>query len=361
MSVFLTDEPLNSQSFYNYISSPTQNKVEQFLSVISSLSSIEFNTAEIHYEVSSEYRKWINQINDQIISCIPKATIFTNRLQYFADWQKVSEQIPDETETVLLKSNHDHAFLHSSPSLFYRFIRDINIDGDYYIGEISHWPEAIGNSGLGNWERTHDKNSFYSVTNTSSTIGTCLIHPAFFKSWWKNDFTNGTRIVRPDNPFGPSVIFDSVKKITPNCEFFRHMDGYGHQRIYAPIASPIRSSFSIVDGKINFLKWTKGNFLLTNKKPDLPIEPKLDHVNSIAVLLNLTLLAATYKFNIKNIWYLSQAFRFKLNKYICMSLLLICILDRYFVSKILRQILKIDSIKFRINQLTQFLKKSRVR
>jgi hypothetical protein len=355
MSVYITDESLYDKGLSNYQVSLTQNKAEQFLTVINSLKTIEFNTAEIHYEVSIAYLKWIDIINDQIRLCIPNATIHSKRLEYFNQWQKVSTVIPSDTETILLKTNHDHAFLHDNPSLFYKFIRDINVSGQNYIGEISHWPEAIGNSRSGKWIKNENQSNYYSITNTTNTIGTCLVNPEFFKSWWNQDFTDGSRIVRPDNPFGPSVYFEPVKKIVPNCEFFRHMDGYGHQKIYAPIASPIRVRVYVVQDRVHVTEWTKGDFLLTRNSYDLPPEPKLSDVNSLKILINIALLSTTYRFSIKNLWFISQGFEFRFNKYVRFSALFSLIINKYFLAKLLRQFLRINSIEFRVNQFKKFI------
>lgn len=355
VSVFLTDESLHPKSFYNDHVSISENKVEQFLGVIYSLKSIKFNTAEIYCEVSPEYQKFNNIINDQIKLHIPRAVINPKRLELFKDWQIVSRNIPSDTETILLKTNHDHAFLHDDPSLFYSFIKEINASGQNYIGEISHWPEAIGNLRSSALLKSNNRNNQYLVASTKSTIGTCLVNPEFFKSWWTQDFTNGSRIVRPDNPFGPSVYFKSVNKFVPNCEFFRHMDGYGHMKIMAPIASPIRSNLSISQEKIQVIEWTKGNFFLTKKKYDLPPQPKLNEVNSIAIFINLALLATTYKFSIKNLWFICKAFEFKLNKYLRFCLLIICLTNRYFVWKLFSHFTRLESLKYRSSQLSKFI------
>jgi hypothetical protein len=355
MSVYLTDESLYPKSFYNNYVSKSQNKVEQFLSVIYSLKSIQFSAAEIHYEVSDEYQKFVNVINNQIKLYIPNAIITSKRLEYFNEWQQASRVIPSDTDTILLKTNHDHAFLHEDASLFYRFIKDVITSRRNYIGEISHWPEAMGGNRSSESLKSSGISKYYSVASTKSTIGTCLVNPEFFKSWWTRDFTNGSRIVRPDNPFGPSVYFESVDKVIPNCEFFRHMDGYGHQKIMAPIASPIRSIVSISEDKIQVSEWTKGNFFLTKKQYDLPPEPKLNDFNSIRIYINLALLASTYRFSIKNLWRIGQAFEFKSNKYLRFCSLLTCFTNRHFVGKLFTQFARIESIKFRTHQLWNYL------
>jgi hypothetical protein len=354
ISVYLTDERLHAPSLYNDQVSKTQNRVEQFLSTIYSLKSISFNSAEIHYEVSTEYYNWISTIDDQIRTHIPNAKVYSKRLEYFNDWQEISQRIPKDTEVILLKTNHDHVFLHDDPSLFYKFIRDMNISGQNCLGEISHWPEAIGNSWSGKWVRINSQNDYYMVAETQNTIGTCLVNQDFFKSWWMTDFTGGARIVRPDNPFGPSVNFSPVKKMIPNCEFFRHMDGYGHVKIYAPVASPIRSNLCIVKDSFRIYEWTKGDFFLSKKKYDLPPEPKLNAINSQRIFINLALLATSYKVSFRNLWHLSQAFEFKSSKYLRVGLLFVCLTNKYFLLKLFTRLFRIDSIKYRIGLLREY-------
>lgn len=341
MSVYLTDTPLPETSYYRKSYSPVQNKVEQFLSTIHSLSHILFSTAEINFQVSSEYNRFTNLILNTIRRYIPNAEISSKRFELFSDWKNAAERIPREAEVVLLKTNHDHVFTHSDPNVFYKFMHDLNSFSTKYVGEISHWPESIGNLRSGKWVKFRS-GDFYFVSKAAKTIGTCLIHPDFFKSWWITDFTHGSRIVRPDNPFGPWVEFAPVSRVVPTCEFFRHLDGYGYAKVNAPIASPLRACCTIDGNTIKHLDWTKGNFLYNQKKYELPIEPKLNVVNSIGTLINLALLGTAYKVNLKNLWFMSRAFQFKLSK-LSFLLFFLCLSDRFFLRKLFNLILPIYS------------------
>ena len=352
MSVYLTDTPLSETGFYGSNISPTQNKVEQFLSTIHSLRNIQFNTAEIYFEVSSEYSTFVDLICENIKLYIPSAKIYTKRLEFFLDWQKASINIPEDTEIVLLKNNHDHVFTHSDSSVFFKFINDLNSFSKEYVGEISHWPESIGNLRSGKWKKF--KNDYYFVTSATKTIGTCLIRPDFFKSWWTKDFTGGSRIVRPDNPFGPWVEFEPISRIVPTCEFFRHLDGYGYAKVKAPIASPLRACCSVEGNFVKHLDWVKGNYFHSRKKIDLPMEPRLMEINSISALINLAVLGSAYKVNLKNLWYINRAFKFSMSRF-SFLLLFLCLTDKFFLRKTLNLFLPIYSGNTLLFKIRMFL------
>jgi hypothetical protein len=67
------------------------------------------------------------------------------------------------------------------------------------------------------------------------------------------------------------------------------------------------------------------------------------------------LLSTTYRFSIKNLWFISQGFEFRFNKYVRFSALFTLIINKYFLAKLLRQILRINSIEFRANQFKKFV------
>ena len=338
MSVYLTDVPLSDLGIYSISKSPNQNKAEQLLSTIHSLKSIEFNSADIYFDVSGDYDKFVELIFEQIKIWIPNANIHKKRLEFFSDWKKSSVDIPFDSEAVLLKTNHDHVFTHDDASAFYKFIQDLNSFGQEYVGEISHWPESIGNLRSGSWQNL--KNNYYYTTEATRTIGTCIIRPDFFKSWWVEDFTGGSRIVRPDNPFGPWVEFAPITRVVPTCEFFRHMDGYGYAKINALIASPLRACCTVAENSVKHIDWTKGSFFHGQKDFDLPNEPKIFEINSITTLLNLALLSCAYKVNFKNLWHLHRSFKFRFQKFSFVFLSL-CFTDKFFLRKTINLFLPI--------------------
>jgi hypothetical protein len=346
MSVYLTDTPLFGTSFpqASVNKSPNQNKVDQFLSTLHSIQKIEFYSAEIYFELAYEYSKFKNQIIDQIKKCIPNASIYFSRLECFNAWKVAASKIPSSAQIVLLKSNHDHVFLPNNTNGFYQFLFNLSSFGEDFIGEITHWPEFIGDVHSRSWKVNSNSNSNsnerYFVTTTTNSIGTCVISPAFFKSWWVNDFTNGSKIVRPDNPFGPSVIFAPIKRVIPTTEFFRHLDGPAYRDVTAPVSGPLRACCTVNSSVIKHTDWTYGNFLFSRIGKDLPIQPNKSEVNSVSILINQILLMSARKVNLKNIYYISNSHKYKLGKF-AFLFSFVCILNKHFFGKIFNLLLPI--------------------
>ena len=340
ISVYLTNTSLNPENFYGSNISPNQNKAEQFLSTLHSLKKINFNSADIYFELSEDYEKYKKLIIQQIRSNIPNATIHLNRLSDYKSWKIASDAVPLESDIVLLKNNHDHVFLPHNAESFYQYLNNLLSYGTDFYGEITHWPESIGNLRGRQWEMSPNKNAMYSVTECNEAIGTCVISPTFFSSWWQKDFTEGSKIVRPDNPFGPWVKFKTTKRIVPTEEFFRHLDGYGHAKVKAPISAPIRACCNIESDRINHTDWTFGNFLTNKSDRDLPVQLKKYAVNPISTLINQILLASAYKVNFKNIYYVSQADKYKGGK-LSIFCLVSCLFNYYFVRKLMNLFLPI--------------------
>jgi len=338
ISVYLTDIALTPAGFYGKNISSSQNKVDQFLSTIHSVSKINFSSAEIHFECDKNYQIYEPLIQNFIKDHVPQAIIYSNRMEYFKDWHESAERIPKGADLVLLKTNHDHVFVPPTEFEFRVFADSISTFPDNWIGEISHWPESLGNLRDGRWTRTPDNkiSTFNSWAN--HTIGTCLIPTSFFRSWWRNDFTDGSRIVRPDNPFGPWVTFPSTMRIVPAMEFFRHLDGYGYAKVNAPIASAIRSCCRVNENQISHTEWTKGRFILNIKKYDLPVSPSLKIINSITTGIELILLASAYKVNLRNIVKVISSFKFK---GLIMVMTPILFFNKYFLQKLFNLLLPI--------------------
>lgn len=342
MSVYLTNVPIHGSNFQELSvnKSPNQNKVDQFLSTLHSIQKIKFDSAEIYFELAEEYSEYKEQIINQIKKCVPKATIYFSRLEYFEDWKVAANKIPTRAQIVLLKANHDHVFLPQNLDGFYQFLSNLLSFGDQFVGEITHWPEFIGDVRSRRWEKTARSNTINFITTTTNAIGTCAISPTFFKSWWANDFTGGSRIVRPDNPFGPSIYFSAVKRVIPTMEFFRHLDGPAYPEVTAPVSAPLRAC-CIVDSKIiKHTDWTYGNFLFSKTRNDLPIQPTKFEKNTVLILINQILLISARKVNFKNIYYISIANKYSLGKF-AFLFSPACLINGYFLRKLLNLLLPI--------------------
>ncbi len=311
VTVFLTDLGLMPVGFYGENVSPSQNKVNQFLTTLHTLSQFSISSSEFHVAFSGKYNEMTNLVNARIRSLFPNSEMSNNRFESFNDWEESARKVPIDAEFILLFSNHDHVYLGEDPRNFDLFVNNLRIQKDCKMGLITHWPEVIGSPSI----FLHKKNGrSYLIDLKDSAIGTVLIKKDFYVDWWVKDFTFGARIVRPDNPFGPSVTFRPVPVLVPGVELFRHLDGYGHVGITAEIAAPLRTCCEVLNGLIVHEDWSRGNFLASSQTYDLPIQPQGTRNVTICEIQNLLLLSNSYRISLKSTYLLllSYSHRFTL-------------------------------------------------
>jgi len=301
VSVFLTDKSLPNALSYGKKESLTQDKVNQFLCMIDSIKEIHFSSQNFYLAFDGSYSQVAHLVGERILTIFPSASVVNGRLDTFPAWKSAAMQTPEETDFILLKTNHDHAFVDESVDEFNSFLLDLHSLGPRSIGGITHWPEMVGENNL-DIVRSRSGNSFNFLKETTWTLGTCVVSKQLFEEWWREDFTFGKRIIRPDNPFGPSIYFLPAPLMIPSREFFRHLDGYGHAKVRSPYARPVRPCCVIEDGQVVHRNWKRGNYFVGKHQPDLPLLPLIDQANSICKYLNLVSLASAHTLNFKNIW-----------------------------------------------------------
>jgi len=305
VSVLLTDTPLHRTNIYGPIVSLTKSKVDQFLGALHSMHKLPLKSQDFYLSFDGNYKVFQNLVCARILELYPNARISNQRLYKFEDWKSSSLTIPNQTDLVLLQSNHDHVFTHESVADFYSFCEDLIEFGPLVLGEISSWPEYISNSRKGDWRISRKNQNHLQVGKCVYSDGTCLVSPDLYKSWWSVDFTDGKKIVRPDNPFGPSVQFRAVNRVVPATEFFRHLDGYGHIDLNNEIANAIPSCCTVKNNTIEHLEWVRGSFLLAkNNFIDLPTLPNSSRQHSFQEIIDLILLGCSYRVNFRNIYHL---------------------------------------------------------
>lgn len=337
ISVFLTDKTLSGAVSYGSNVSSTQNKVDQFLSVIHSISRLKFASGDVYVSFDEEYR-WAEEITLRTIAdTFPFARIFRARLETFDGWKAAGERIPSEVTTILLKTNHDHAFVHESVEEFETFTHRLASLGDRFVGAVTHWPESVDRDDLVYMDNPPGQIPYF-LTSTTWTIGTCLVSKILFLEWWEKDFTGNSRIIRPDNPFGPSVEFSPCIYVVPTAEFFRHLDGYGHSKVRAPVAGPLRACCVVDNDQVRHRGWVRGFFLLGDRGAELPFLPQ-EHENSIGRCINLLLLASSHSINFRNLKRLLNSNRRFCQKF---GLLIIpsLLLNRFMLGKLPRTLLR---------------------
>ena len=150
----------------------------------------------------------------------------------------------------------------------------------------------------------------------------------------------GHKIVRPDNPFGPSVPLKNILELTPSTELFRHLDGYGHVGIPPGVAGAFRSCCTIDNMKINHTNWNYGDFHL-GKNGELPDIPKLTKSKELIKIINLVLLARAYRVCFKNIYRIIKYNSNKFKKINFVFVLFQCLRNREFRVLVFQKILPI--------------------
>jgi hypothetical protein len=203
--------------------------INQFLTSVHSMSKLDLASQNFYLELDEEFSALKNTLESHIKRYFPRAIISWKRLEFYQDWKQSSESVPNDSNLILLQSNFDHAYVANNESYFSDIARNVHLSGDRSVGEITHWPEAL--SEISNpWRKNQQviyKENFFQ-RNTTNIVGTALLQKTLYEEIWREDFTHGFRITRPDNPFGPSVKFPPANLIIPKIELFRHLDGYEH-------------------------------------------------------------------------------------------------------------------------------------
>jgi len=303
VSVRLTEIHISPREIYGEI---TQfSKVDQFISALHSMEKLEFNSQVFYINLDEGYAWAKDFIAQSINSKFPEARIYWYQLTTFELWKTASDQVPKDTDQILLFTNHDHAYVASSESLFREFAHSCQEVGSRVIGAISHWPEVVGQLKLRSTSLPTANKAKVFLGKTDWTIGTCLISRELFAEWWIEDFTQGANIVRPDNPFGPSVRFSEATLVVPYFELFRHMDGYFHAGINSPSALAIKPCCNLSSNGIEHTNW-KFSRISRNEAGDLPAITFHNNTLDSDSLLELLILASSHKVNIARLWKLSQ-------------------------------------------------------
>jgi len=338
MSIFLTDKPLGTK--YGSKISPTQSKADQLLSSIHSLSILPIDSHHFFISYNIEYIWAKNLIEFQIHKLFPDSKVYSYSLETFDQWKYAASIIPKGTDQILLNANHDHVYVRETASEFKDFTVNLQEYGYRYIGQITHWSEFICSSRLIQQPVTYFERDIYRSFNTrvASAIGTSIISKKLFLEWWQHDFTEGKKIIRPDNPFGPSVKFPHCHEVLPLTELFRHLDGYGHIGINAPLAGPLRACCQIINEVVVHNDWSYGRVSNRNQKVDLPMLPVRGRRNSIQSYLYLLKLASALEINMGNFKKLLSSYT--KNSKLVMPLLILLIFDKYYFKKVLKAVLR---------------------
>jgi len=232
VSVFITNKSLNSVGDIGHsrTGSPLE-RLEIFITSLRSWSKMGLKNPYFFIELDDDFVDYQDMVDAEIKLNFIEPVIEWKRLLYFEDWFKISTFIKKQNvELITLMANDDHAYVHTNPQPFRDFSKEVFVLAERNerraLGDLTQLPGPIRMLSLystfgvnsGDTQRSFVVNSIH---------GCCLVTPKLFAEWWDFDFTEGKRIPRPDNPFGPSVNFALANVLIPPVEILRHMDGIG--------------------------------------------------------------------------------------------------------------------------------------
>ena len=271
-SCLITNDRIIKAETYNVVDTDDV-RVEQLLTTLKTTNVIQSIKQHLYISFSNELSQY-QDVTRQLLNKIEIHGPFHSRLERYSDWRSISDDL--EADCVLLMSNHDHAFLFADDNLFKEYIEFIAQQPIGCIGSVTHWPEYLSTEKL---TLTDFKIGGLPVMAkvTNETIGTVLVRRETFQSWFAVDFTGGSKFVRPDNPFGPSVILNKEKMYVPPFEFFRHLDGYEHIGITSTYSSNLAPTVYISsDREILESAWSedlsKGQTRFNPKQLGVPLK-----------------------------------------------------------------------------------------
>lgn len=304
-TVLLTDESLYATPFYGANISPSQNKVEQFLSMVHSYSCLPLESQDFFVSYSSDYAGMRSLVESRILELFPNARIHQSRLETFHQWQTAVTALSEKLDFVFLASNHDHVYLHETPRPFVEFL-DFLSDSGLEIGHLSHWQECLATSQISYSPARQSRGFTYPTT---FFIGTAIVARERLSKHFREDFTGGVKFVRPDNPFGNSIAFPDELCGVPVLELLRHLDGYGHAGIRSPRAKPMRVCCKVTaDSQVTHTDWIRGTYWeLRSGEADLPLSVLSKTSRASRDLTETLLTAISYRARPRTIGGLSRA------------------------------------------------------
>lgn len=235
VSVFLTPHGLNSQTYkLGKIATKSEFfRIERYLSALSSLREIEWRSVQIYLGLDPVWEHLFEELSVASYSIFPNSTVEFGNLRNRTSWSVTAEKFESDS-LIYLHSNDDHMLMPGGARELMRIAAGM-ANSDVNLAHVTHFPELRARLAS---SKVHGPGESTGIA-LRMPIGTMLVKSDFFKSWWipNGQFTDDQVIVRPDNPFGPSVAFEPELALVPSAEIFRHMDGYAHVFLSRPLAA----------------------------------------------------------------------------------------------------------------------------
>jgi hypothetical protein len=239
LSVFLTPDYITKYRTpaINKKSQSKFDRIDKFLTMVESISIVDWESVDIYLSFDPKWEKFKPAVSKYLNDIYPNR-ILGERLSLISHWINATKNY-DSQDVVLLQTNDDHLLVPNSKSYLDEIENKLKADDSIKMASLTHFPEFRGLLHRDEVAGTLDNGNTILV---NSAIGTILVKGHFLHSWFhKQSFPSDLKLVRPDNPFGKSVIFSASKLLIPERELMRHMDGYSHALLYRPLP-PIRNT-----------------------------------------------------------------------------------------------------------------------
>lgn len=238
-SVYLSPKALSEQNYDTsklLLESDRFSRVGRFFTGLLSFRHIPWETVSIFFELDSVWRHLEPSIIEGVNKIFPQAKVVNKRFTNPKDWISAAQKL-QKNSIIYLHCNDDHALV-SSPATFVYEAQRLHDNHSAVITMVTHFPEVKGM--LYRQKPLHDLRGRDNI-KVGYAQGTTLVKTDFYRQWWsKRNIAADEFIVRPDNPFGKSIIFEKATALVPRSELVRHMDGYAHVATQRPLA-PIRN------------------------------------------------------------------------------------------------------------------------
>jgi hypothetical protein len=238
-----------------------QDRLYKFFTTLNSIKNLNVNNSSFYLKIDDDFQFAIPRIKDFIKENFENSKLEFDRIDTFDGWKKVFEQVTEDQ--ILWLTYDDHAYV-PIDNLEFNRLRQVLYRADELLpqsiifGDLSHFPEKISGFEYFKALKTMHKIDDYLLIPNEKPLGVVIVNTKKLQNNWKFDFTNGNKIVSPENPFGPSFVAKGGLGIIPRNELFRHLDGYNHISLSSPFEAILMPD-SNVNEKINEFKFQRIN------------------------------------------------------------------------------------------------------
>lgn len=176
------------------------------------------------------------------------------RLDTFDLWSHASSKLEGgDLKQLLLFTNEDHLLLPGAEGEF-AFIAALQeklqavLPQKVLMVPLSHFPESHAVMPVAKMAGRLSLVDKVPLVPCQIPAGPIIISKSSFQKIWDVDFTEGSKFVGLENPFGNSLRLSNGLYLPPRTELFRHFDSYGHVNLDFWPYNLIEPNVQISDG-----------------------------------------------------------------------------------------------------------------